>query len=249
MFEKLQKQDTVKEEGDVIYSGILTTNAYDCLVDHAYVDQSDSGAAFMQLSLITDSGKTLSQRFFFTSGDAKGNAITYPVKDKSGTPTGEQRYLPGFVIASDIHEMLTGVPLAEMTTESKLVKVWNKAAQKELPVEKPCLINIIGKRIKLGIQEQEIIKQVNDNGTWKDTDETRKQNEVVKVFDVKTGITNSERIAGEESSFLDKWIANFEGIMVDKTKGKGKKAPGTTGATGVAGAVADAEPAKQQMFG
>lgn len=238
MFDKLKKQDSVKEEGDVIYGGgVLETNAYDCLIDHGYVDQSKSGAAFMQLSLITDAGKTLKQRLFFTSGDAKDNSITYPVKDKTGKLTGENRYLPGFIIASDIHEMVTGVPLADMTTENKLVKVWDNDAKKELPTDKPCLINLMGQRIKLGIQEQEIIKQKNVDGVWTDSDETRKQNEIVKVFDAETGCTNAERLANESPVFLDKWVAAYAGNLVDKTKGKGKAKD----------AVAD-KPAASKMF-
>ena len=240
MFDNLKKQDDVKADGDVIFSSVFETGAYDFTIDVAYADQSEGGAAYMNLSLVSDTGRTMNQRIFFTSGDAKGNSITYDVK-KNGKPTGEKRYLPGFTIVSDLHEIITGSPLAEMQTEGKLVKVYNKDAGKEIPEEKAVLTALVGQKIKLGIQEQQIFKTVNQDGKYVETTEITKRNEVVKVFNAETGQTQEEMENDVEALFLDKWIATYAGKMVDKTGGKkGAESKGTT---------SKSAPTKQKMFG
>lgn len=232
MFDHLKKQESVTEEGDKIFGSVLETNVYDCTIDMAFADESTKGAAFMRLSLLTETGRTLSQTIYFTSGDAKGNSITYDVKGKDGKPTGEKKYLPGFIIASDLHEaVLDGVALADMNTEGKLVKVWDNEAKKEMPQEKAVLVDLIGKHIKLGIQEQIVTKQVNVEGDWKDTDEVRKQNEIVKVFHPTTNHTCEELKTKSDAEFMDKWIASYAGVPVDRTNG----AKAATGATEGAG--------------
>lgn len=241
MFENLKKQDDVKEEGDVIFGSVLETNVYNFTVDSAYADESDGGAAFLRVSLISDEGRTLTQTVYFTSGDAKGNSITYDVKDKKRKPTGEKRYLPGYVIASDIHEHITGIPLAEMVTENKLIKTWDNEAKKEVPQEKAVLTDLLGKSIKLGIQEQLVIKQVNKDGKWVNSDDTRKQNEIVKVFNAETNQTTDEKAANTEAQFMDKWIKSYAGKVIDKTGGK-VKAEASAKPTG-------SDTPKKKMFG
>lgn len=241
MFDNLKKSDDVQVEGDVIFGSVLETGVYNFTVDMAFADQSEGGAAFLRLSLISDQGKSLSQTIYFTSGDAKGNSITYDVKGKDKKPTGDKKYLPGFVIASDIHEHITGKPIAEMVTEGKLVKVWDNVAKKETPQEKAVLVDLIGAQVKLGVQEQLVVKQVNVDGKWTDTGDTRKQNEIVKVFSAETNKTTEEIATDSEALFMDKWIASYAGKPIDKTPG-GK----TTGNKG-ASEVGESSPKK--MFG
>ena len=150
-FEKLQKQDDIKEEGDVIYSSVFTSNVYPFTVDMAYADKSEKGAGFLNLSLIAESGQTLGQQIYFTNREG---IVTYPVKE-NGKITGEKRYLPGFTLCNDIHEIITdGEPLSEMETKPKLVKVWNKEAGAAIPQEKEVLVNLLKKKIFLAVQEQ-----------------------------------------------------------------------------------------------
>ena len=230
-FEKLRKNDDVKSEGDVIYSATFMTDVYLCTVDMAYVDESDKGAALMSLSLIAEDGRTLKQIIYFTSGDEKNNEISYPVRGKDGKPTGEKKYLPGFTIASDIHELLTdGIELADMETEAKLVKVWDKESSTEKPTEKAVLINLIGLPIKLGIQQQMVFKSVNKDGKYVETDEIINRNEIAKVFEAETNQTVSEIKADEEAVYMDKWIKNYKDVVFDKTKKKkdGDSKGGTT---------------------
>jgi len=240
MFENLKKQDDVVEEGDRIFGSVLPTGVYNFTIDMAYVDQSEGGAAFMQLSLISDEGKTLSQRIFFTSGDEKGNAITYPVK-KNGKPTGEKKYLPGFILASDLHEVVTmGTPLAEMETEGKLVNAYSPEAKKEVPTQKQVVPALLKQKVKLGVQEQLVFKTVNQDGKYVETTETRSQNEIVKVFSSETNQTRDELANSVDPVFMDQWVASYAGKVVDKTKGKGKQASPEE---------EKAAPSKKKMFG
>jgi hypothetical protein len=224
MFDHLKKDDNVKADGDVIYSGLFPTNVYPFTIETAWVGETDSEAAFMDLSLISDDGRTLSQRVFFQSGKEKGHSITYFVKDKQGKPTDEKRYLPGFTIANDIHEHITGKELAEMVTENAIVNCWDAVAKRELPQEKPTLPQLHGKRIKLGIQEQLVCKQKkNSEGKYEDTSESRKQNEAVKVFNADNNKTSDEVTSGKDATFMEKWTAQYRDQVFDKRTKAQKK--------------------------
>lgn len=217
-FDHLRKQDDVTEEGDVIYSSIFATDVYPFTIDMAYADESDKGAAFLSLSLIADDGRTLKQTIYFTSGDEKDNDITYPVR-KNGKPTGERKYLPGYILCSDLHEIITdGVELADMNTESKLVKVWDKESNTEKPMEKPVLVDLIGNKVKLGIQHQSIFKSVNKDGKYVETDEIIQRNEIAKVFDIETDQTVSEIKAEEDAAYMEKWLSSYKDRVFDRTK-------------------------------
>lgn len=243
-FEKLRKNDDVKSEGDVIYSSTFTTDVYAFTVDMAYVDESDKGAALMSLSLIAEDGRTLKQIIYFTSGDEKNNEITYAVRGMDGKPTGEKKYLPGFTIASDIHELLTdGVELADMETEAKLVKVWDKESSTEKPTEKAVLVDLIGKTIKLGIQQQLVFKSVNKDGKYVETEDVINRNEINKVFDAESDQTVSEIKAEEDSVYLAKWITSYKDVVFDKTKKKK-----TDGDSKSSSSSKDATAKKKKMF-
>jgi len=244
MFEALQKKQSVKDEGDTIFGAVLETNVYPITLDKVYADQSEGGAAFLHISGITDTGKTVGMSVYFTSGDKKGNSITFKVKDKQGNPTAEERYLPGFVFCDDLHEILLGVPLAEMETQQKLVNAYNKEAKRDIPQTKAVLTGMIGKVIKVAIQEQLVIKQINVDGVYVDTNpvETRKQNEFIKAYDAETGQTLTEKQANAEPVFMNKWIASFSGQVIDKTGGQGKN-------PSVNKANEKNEPKSQKMFG
>lgn len=222
-FENLRKKDSVKADGDVIFGSTLDSDIYPVTLDMVYVDEYDSGAAFMFVSAITDTGQTISQRITFTSGDDKDNAITYPVK-KNGKPTGEERYLPGYTFASDLHFIATeGEELADMEPEEKLVKVWDKEAGAEKPTKKQVLTALIGQRVMIAVELRKVFKQVNQDGKYVNTDEVISTNEMVKVFHESTTKTSHEIENEMEAGFYDRWLGAYKGRVFDKTGKKGEE--------------------------
>jgi hypothetical protein len=219
--DSLKKKDDVKEQGDVIYSPTFETDVYKFKIDQAYVDKSKGGAGFMSLSMVAEDGRTMNQQVYFTSGDDKGNRITFDVK-KNGKPTGEEQYLPGFIIADDLHMMITEKPLSEMDPTEKLVRAWDPESGKEQPIEKDVLLDFKGAEVKLAIRKLMDFKTVNKDGVYVKTTDIINQNEIVKVFDAETDQTVSEIKAEEDAAFMEKWISNYKGIVVDKTKTKGQ---------------------------
>ena len=222
MNQNLQKRDDIKDVGDRPLSNVFASNVYVFTIDQAYTDESTGGAAFLDLALVAEDGRTLKQRIYYTSGRAKGQSITYAAKDKSGKPTGEERYLPGFTLCDELYQVTTGYSLANMKTEEKMVKTWDSEAGKELPQNKDVCMDLKGKKVALAVLEKIIMKQVNKDGNWVDSSETRNMNEVEKAFHAETGQTATELDKDEDAAWVDSWLAKFKDEVIDKTTGSTK---------------------------
>lgn len=94
--------------------------------------------------------------------------------------------------------------------------------QKEVPTEVPMLTAMIGKTVKLGILKEKVFKQTKDNsGNYVDTDETREQNSINKVFSAKDNRTvNEVRAEIDSAQFMNDWLEKWEGQVSDKTANK-----------------------------
>ena len=227
MNENLALKDNVIEDGDRSLSSTFASDVYAFTIDQAYTDTSASGADYLDISLFTEQGRTLKSRLYYTSGTAKGHSITYPVRDKAtGKATGEEKYLPSFTLCNDIYQLINGYGLAGMKTEEKVVKCWDSAAKKELPQKKQVCMDLKGKKIALAVLEQIVMKQVNKDGNWVDSKETRKNNEVVKAFNAETAQTATEIKNDAEAAWIDGWLAKYKGEVMDTTSSGTKTASG-----------------------
>ena len=229
----LELIDNIKPEGDLAHTsnfGLFESDVYGFTIDQAYVDKSSGGADFMDLKLVTPQGRVLSQKVYFTSGTSKGNKITYSVKDKKTQQlTGEEKYLPGFTLINDLVTLITGEGLSKLQTIPKLVKCWDYDAKKEIPQSKDVCTDLHGHQIALAIQENTIMKRVNQDGNWVESKtESKRENEIVKAFN-KAGQTLVEFTASEEASWIDGWIAKNKGQVRDRTGGKAKVSTDGTG--------------------
>jgi hypothetical protein len=151
--------------------------------------------------------------------------------------------LPGFTTVNDLALLTTGQPLANAETENKVIKLWNKEQEKEVPTEVPCITALHGKPVKLGILEEITFKQVKDaNGNYQDTSETRTSNVINKVFHASTGKTvNEYKAKVETAEFINKWKEKWDGKPNDKTAGKTPKGV-TTGRTSAAAPTSTGKP-------
>lgn len=225
LLSNLKTQEDIANERDSVGSGgPLESGCYPSTISLAYITKSAGGAMGLVLSLKTDSGRDLRQTLWMTSGTTKG-CLNYFI-DKEG----KKQYLPGFNLANSLALLSVGKEIADLEPETKVVNVYNPDVKAEVPTKVDMLTELLGQPIIAGVIKQIVDKtQKADDGSYVPTGETREENEIDKFFRARDRMTTSEIRAQEtEATFIDKWIAKWEG----KTRNKAKGADGATGTAG-----------------
>lgn len=186
------------------------SDAYDITIEAAFLFKSKSGATCFNLRGKTPEGKELFNQQYVTSNTKKGGQNFYLGKD------GKKNYLPGFNIANAISLLTIGKNLNALTTVDGVQEVYNeKKGVKMLP-------QLAGETVTLGIQLQIQDKQVKDaaTGEYVNSGETRKVNEIDKVFRTKDKLTTPEIRAGEtEPAFFTRWLEKNKGVTQNRATG------------------------------
>lgn len=210
------------EEKDTLGGGMPDSGAYPGVIELAYLMESAGGAVGLALHFKADSGPSIRETVYITSGTAKGKKTYYENRQ------GEQSPLPGFVIAEALALMTTdtGILEAGANTEKKVVNLYNRELGRETPTEVDALVGMMGKRVCLGVIKSTENKNVKNESTGKyePTAETRETLEIDKVFRDSDGATVSEVRAGAEATFIAKWREKWEGKVRDKVKPVDNKA-------------------------
>ena len=236
IFSAVQNANLTTKEEDVLGGNFtVPTNVYPAIVKLAYVDKSAKGAINVVFDFaILVNGKERNHKETIYISNAAGS-FTY--QDKK---TGEDKPMPGFVTVDTICKAITGKSITQMTTEKKLVKIYDYTQKAEVPQEKEVLMDLVRGKLELGIQELTVDKTVkSDTGEYVPTGETRDINELSKVF-TEDGLTLVEKEAGaNEAKFKAAWIKQYADKKINKAKGKaaGAKAGGV------------AKPAASPLFG
>lgn len=227
----VKTDDSIKDEKDSVgNSGPLESALYPFEVSTAYLEKKASGALFMNLSLVTDDGRTIKQGLCLASGDAKGNKNYYENQQ------GERHYLPGFNHGNSLALLTVGKELAELDTEEKVVNVYSADAGAEVPTKVEMVMDLLGKRGIVGLQKQIVDKQAKgDDGKYHNTGDTREVNEIDKFFREKDKMTTAEIRAGaEEPQFYATWDQKWTG----QTRNRASAANDSNGAAGAPKAAA-----------
>lgn len=198
---------------------VHNTDVYPATIKLAYAGVSAGGANSMTFEVELDGGGKYSWTEWVTSGTAKG-CLPYFEKD------GEKQYLPGFNRANAISLMTTGKELGATNFEEKMVKLYNSNTKTEVPTPTKVAVDMIGKKILLGIIKIATNKQAatgnldaNGKKVYADTNEVREINEVDKVFHYETRRTLQEAMAKVETAvFIDQWLEANKGKIRDKFK-------------------------------
>ena len=236
IFSAVQNANLTTKEEDVLGGNFtVPTNVYPAIVKLAYVDKSAKGAINVVFDFaILVNGKERNHKETIYISNAAGS-FTY--QDKK---TGEDKPMPGFVTVDTICKAITGKSITQMTTEKKLVKVYDYTQKAEVPQEKEVLMDLVRGKLELGIQELTVDRtEKSDTGEYVPTGDTRDINEVSKVF-TEDGLTLVEKEAGaNEAKFKAAWIKQYADKKINKAKGKaaGAKAGGV------------AKPAASPLFG
>lgn len=229
LLKSLKTDDTVQEEEDRLGGAVLLdSGVYDAKISTAFVTESAGGAMCLNVNFDID-GKELRQRFYVTSGRAKGQKSYYETRD------GEKKHLPGYNMGNSLCLLTVGKELPEMEDEKKIVKLWDPNAKAEVPTEVPVLTDLIGQEITLGIIRQTTDKVTKDaSGNYVATGEVREENEVDKFFRQRDKLTTAEIRGGlDEPKFFESWKNKWTDQVRDKsTGGAGATKAAAAGKTG-----------------
>lgn len=193
--------------------GLLKTNIYLGKIDAAWLSAATSGALAFNM-LITVNGKTIRQQTFFTN---KNKEVTY--EDKK---TNEKKALPGYLFVCSLTKLLTGKTVEKLSTEQRVISLWDYTQRKEVPTKIEALPDLHGQEVLVAIEEQIVDKTAKVGNEYKPTGETRKQNEIVKFFDATTKKTSTELAGNADASFHDKWLAEKADKVIDKESKESK---------------------------
>ncbi len=213
----LNKDESIERSADSVGFSALESDVYQGTIKQAYGIESDGGAKGIALELDLD-GRTYKETIYFTSGKEKGQKPYYETKN------GKKVFLPGYQTLDDLCAVTTEQYLASQETEEKKVKVYNRDANKELPTDVEVLVDLIGKKVQVGIiktLENKWVKGVK-------TSDTVEKNSIDKVFN-EDGFTLNELLAeAEEAEFINTWLDKNKGV----TKDNSKSVAGSSGSEG-----------------
>lgn len=203
------------------------SGVHDATVKLAYLDQAKSEAVSCTIVLTKSDGKELRESFWIKSGKEKGHK-TYYTKDGKDYP------LPGYSVANSLCVAATGESLAKAISlaEKKTINVYNAEQKKEVPTQRPVLVTLLNKQVKVAVhQVLEDQQKKNAAGAYESTGKTRTTNEC-KFFGNMEGKTAEEITKGEEASMFQKWAEKNTGQVIDKTD---KKKDGADSAASIMG--------------
>ena len=226
----------IQEDKDAVGGGGFTvpeSGVYDATIKYAYLSQAQSGAGAVNFEFDLN-GNTYRETMYVTNR----NGQNFYVDKRDGS----KKYLPAYLNVDAIALFATSKPLAELKDQAKVINLYNFEQQKEVPTEVPMLVELLGKKVKLGLIKEKSFKQVKDaSGNYVDSDEVRETATINKVFSPKDGRTvNEVRAEQAEAEFITKWLEKWEGKINDKTA----KSSGTKPATS-----ATTAPKKSGLFG
>ena len=235
MLSNLKTDSNIANERDSVGSGgPLESGAYLSTITLAYLQKSAGGALGLVLNLKSSAGRDIRSTLWMTSGTAKGATNYYVDKD------GNKQYLPGFNLANGLALLTVGKEISELETETKVVNVYSPEVKAEVPTKVEMLTDLLGKEIMTGLIKQVVDKsQKNDAGVYVPTGETREENEIDKFFRARDNMTTAEiRAQSEEATFFATWVAKWEGVTRNKSKGtSGAVGAGKPGAANAGAAV------------
>jgi hypothetical protein len=208
-----------KREDRVGGAQLLGSDIYPMTVDMVYMDKSVGGAHCINFRFtgVTDNKIKHRETIYFTN--KQGEPFYTDKKDAS-----VKRPLPGFTQANEILLAICGKEMHEIESKTATIKIWDKTAKAEVPVQREVLVDLLKQQVNLGIIKQIVNKQIQNPGpgkAWIDdpTGEVREENVIRTAFRYEDCMSVAEMERGAtEAAFHLKWIDNFQGKDIDKSK-------------------------------
>lgn len=246
--------DVNNEERDSLggKSFTIPTDIYPFEIKYAYVIESANGALGMSLHLQTADGQELRLNgpmgsIYFTNRNKEPFYVV-----KQGENEGQKNFLPGYQLLNALTNFTIEQNLLDIETEEKTINLYDPNESKEVPTSVDMVVELIGQQFYGAVTEiEEDRKQKDDKGNYVPTGETRRKNELIKVFNADKQ-TMTELQAGddvpEEELFYSKWLEKNKGEVIDRVE----KTGATSGAPAKAGKPTPAKKAsapQKKLFG
>lgn len=196
---------------DPTIRGARSTGSYDGTIVGAAVIVAATGAQGISFEVALDAGGKYYGTEWIRSGTAKGNKSYYVDRN------GDKQYIPGYVTATNI----LFATLGETTFDNVRIEQRGIADRDGKMVDTPVLVDLIGKRVALGLVEVRANKSVkNDAGKRVDTAEERVYNEIGSdaVFNIDTRKIRIEEERGLDAKFEAEWVRKNQGKRKDLYK-------------------------------
>ena len=187
----------VQEVADFSGKRTVDTNEYEATIKLAYLSTAKTGSTMLNL-IYTMGGQEVTLKPNYLFNGAKKHYI-----DKK---TGAKKQNIGIAQLSELCMVAIG---KNSTVEDKTIKIWDYDLKAEAPVKRPVLVDLLGAKVLLAVQE---IQEAKHN----DASQAVMLNEVVKACDVETRQTLAEKNAGKDAVWLDKWTKKNAGVLNDK---------------------------------
>lgn len=214
ILDNLKTDNTIQGETDSVGKNFnpVDSNIYQSMIKLAYYTITTSQAICLNVVFLTKEKREIAQQFYMTSGKDKGCKNYYVDKE------GKKQYLPGFNMANALALLTTGKEIGELTTEPKVIKLWDYNQKAEVPTKVEMYMDLLNKPILIGVIKQIVDKKKKDAATNKyiPTGESREENEVDKVFAANDGATVAERKAKQKGAFYLTWLEKWKGKVRDK---------------------------------
>ena len=202
---KFKKTSDVTETKESVGGGyyVPESGVYQYTVTKAYLDESAKGSMFLGLEL-TSAEHTFNHSLYFTTNKQNGQEVFYKTKD------GKKKYLPSFLLVDSLCQLLTEKDFGDQDVEEKLIKLYDKAAGKEVGKKREVLVDLLGKDILVGV-----IKSLEDS--YRDPSKEVTRLSIDKFFDVDSKLTAQEiENDMEKPDFYEKWIDKNKGVTKDE---------------------------------
>lgn len=208
--------DNVDKGGDRLSTGgTVPSDVYEATVIHAYVTQSASGSHAVNLIMeLAGQRNEYRETFYVTGRDGKN----YKVDEK----TKVRRALPGYTAIDDLCLLTSGMSLADINNmgraEDRVVKIYDFDLKRDVNKTLPCLVDLMGKKVKMAIVEKKSNKErKGTDGNYHKTDDVRQTNETVKFFRVADNMTTTEIInSAPEAAYMPGWLSKNKGVVQDR---------------------------------
>ena len=235
LFGNLSNEGLEESEDRLGGFSVFETDAYDADIKMFYAVKSDGGAQGVFL-ILGIGGKEYRETLWMTSKEGKNY---FHPKGADGKPdTSKKAPMMGYTLADELCMLTVEKPISEVLFEEKVVNVYDADAKKELPKSVQVATELLGQKVTVGIEKVMKFKQKKDsNGVYQDTNETREENSLVKVFhhDLKITVPEYRTAVKNEtapvSDFYAKWVEKNKGVTKDLTK-KGNANGGKAGKPG-----------------
>lgn len=217
----LQTDDAIALDTNVVsggYERVDSSKIYEGTITYAYLHTAKSGALALALHFKTDGGANYRETVYMTSGTAKGGHNYYVGKD------GKKNYLPGFVVANSVALLAAGKGIGEISTEEKVIKLYDYQAKAEVPTTVQMFTDLVNKPVKLGIRKQvRAMTSQADDGAYVPNGDFRIEYVINKVFRASDDMTVAEITAqSPEANYINTWSEQNTDVVFDGRSAKEK---------------------------